>query len=133
MGSHQHALAQLMREFQGSTALFLEAIEREVDIGVHAHEIGSPQRIRFDLYVMMGGANEPTRDEIGQVLDYEYLLAALDSVLDENRSALLETLATRLLDVIMEPESVEAATVVITKLDVLKGDGRLGCSMTRVR
>ena len=82
---------------------------------------------------MVGGANEPARDEIGQVLDYEYLLAALDSVLDENRSALLETLATRLLDVIMEPESVEAATVVITKLNVLKGDGRLGCSMTRVR
>ena len=49
MASHQQALAQLMREFQGSTALFLEEIEREVDIGVRAHEMGSAQRIGLDL------------------------------------------------------------------------------------
>jgi len=33
----------------------------------------------------------------------------------------------------MQPESVEAASVVLTKLDVLEGDGRLGCSMTKIK
>ena len=55
------------------------------------------------------------------------------TVLAANRVAILETLADRILDLIMEPAAVDAASIVITKLDVLDGDGRLGCSMTRMK
>ena len=50
-----------------------------------------------------------------------------------NRAALLETLANRLLDRVLEPNSAEGASVILTKLDVLEGDGQLGCSMTRLK
>ncbi len=70
---------------------------------------------------------------ISEVLDYEYLVAVLDETLNLQRASLLETLANRLLDRILKPHSVEAATVVITKLDVLDGDGQLGCSITRIK
>ena len=74
----------------------------------------------------------PQGDEISEVLDYEYLISALEETLNLQRASLLETLANRLLDRILKPSSVEAATVVITKLDVLGGDGQLGCSITRI-
>ena len=82
---------------------------------------------------MLCGDSSPQEDEISQVLNYEYLVAALDETLKLGRASLLETLANRLLDRILEPLSVEGATVVITKLDVLDGDGELGCSITRMK
>ena len=133
MSGHSEALMQLMAQTQGVTTLFLENVVREVDIGVHDHEFGTPQRLQFDIYVMLSGVSEPNADEIGEVLDYEYLISALDKTLEMNRAALLETLANRLLDRILEPNSAEGASVILTKLDVLEGDGQLGCSMTRLK
>ncbi len=133
MSGHSEALMQLMSQAQGVTTLFLENVVREVDIGIHEHEIGAPQRLRFDVYVMLAGAAEPSGDEIDDVLNYEYLIRALDQTLELERAALLETLANRLLDRILSPSAVEGASVIITKLDVLDGDGQLGCSMTRLK
>ena len=133
MSGHSEALMQLIAQTQGVTTLFLENVVREVDIGVHDHELGAPQRLRFDIYVMLSGVSEPSADEIGEVLNYEYLISALDETLQMNRAALLETLANRLLDRVLEPNSAEGASVILTKLDVLEGDGQLGCSMTRLK
>ena len=79
MSGHSEALMQLMAQTQGVTTLFLENVVREVDIGVHDHELGAPQRLRFDIYVMLSGVSEPSADEIGEVLNYEYLISALGS------------------------------------------------------
>ena len=127
------AITNILSSYQGVTTLFLEDIVRSVDIGVHDYEIGNPQRVRFDIYVLISGVEDPENDIIEDVLNYEYLLNSLEKVLLKNRFSLLESLANNLLDLILQPESVESASVVITKLDVLEGDGRLGCSMTRTK
>ena len=133
MTSHSEALRQILSRNQAVTALFLEKIIRDVDIGIHEHEIGTFQRLSFDLYVMIRGDSQPKHDEINDVLNYEYLITALDETLNSERVSLLETLANRLLDRILQPDLVESATVVITKLDVLDGDGHLGCSITKMK
>ena len=133
MSSHSEALIQILSQNQAVTTLFLEKVIRELDIGVHEHEFGSPQHQSFDIHVMLSGDSEPESDEITEVLDYEYLISALDETLNLERASLLETVANRLLDRILQPSVVEASTVVITKLDVLDGDGQLGCSITRMK
>lgn len=133
MTSLTDAITNILSSYQGVTTLFLEDIVRSVDIGVHDYEIGNPQRVRFDIYVLISGVEDPENDIIGDVLNYEYLLNSLEKVLLKDRFSLLESLANNLLDSILQPESVESATVVITKLDVLEGDGRLGCSITRTK
>ncbi|MBL6883143.1 MAG: dihydroneopterin aldolase [Candidatus Thalassarchaeum sp.] len=133
MTSLTDAITNILSSYQGVTTLFLEDIVRSVDIGVHDYEIGNPQRVRFDIYVLISGVEDPENDIIEDVLNYEYLLNSLEKVLLKHRFSLLESLANNLLDSILQPESVESATVVITKLDVLEGDGRLGCSMTRTK
>ncbi|MDC0852168.1 dihydroneopterin aldolase [Euryarchaeota archaeon] len=133
MTSLTDAITNILSSYQGLTTLFLEDIIRSVDIGVHDYEIGNPQRVRFDIYVLISGVEDPENDIIEDVLNYEYLLNSLEKVLLKNRFSLLESLANNLLDLILQPESVESASVVITKLDVLEGDGRLGCSMTRTK
>ncbi|MDC0962713.1 dihydroneopterin aldolase [Euryarchaeota archaeon] len=133
MTSLTDAITNILSSYQGVTTLFLEDIVRSVDIGVHDYEIGNLQRVRFDIYVLISGVEDPENDIIEDVLNYEYLLNSLEKVLLKHRFSLLESLANNLLDSILQPESVESATVVITKLDVLEGDGRLGCSMTRTK
>jgi dihydroneopterin aldolase len=133
MTSHKDAITSLLSSYKGVTTLFLEDIVRDVDIGVHDHEIGNPQRVRFDIYVLISGVKNPENDIIGDVLNYEYLLDTLEKIIFGVRYSLLESLANKILDSILEPQSVVAASVVITKLDVLDGDGRLGCSMTRIK
>ena len=133
MTSHKDAITNLLSSYSGVTTLFLEDVVRDVDIGVHDFEIGNPQKVRFDIYVMISDILNPDNDDLNEVLNYEYLIHSLDEVLSNGRFSLLETLANRLLEEISTPSSVEAASVVITKLDILDGDGRLGCSMTKIK
>ena len=133
MTSLTDAITNVLSSYQGVTTLFLEDIIRSVDIGIHDYEIGNPQRVRFDIYVLITGVDVPENDIIDDVLNYEYLLNSLEKVISRGRFSLLESLANNLLDLILEPESVEVASVVMTKLDVLEGDGSLGCSMTRTK
>mgnify|MGYP006080244629 CR=1 FL=1 len=133
MTSHTDAVAHFLSSYQGLTTLFLEEIIRDVDIGVHDHEIGNPQRVRFDIYVLIPDIQNPENDSIDEVLNYEYLIDSLEQVLSLGRFSLLETLANNVLDKILMPNCVEAASVVLTKLDVLDGDGQLGCSMTKIK
>ena len=132
MTSHSEALIRMLEAGKAASSLFMEGVVREVDVGIHPHEIGSPQRIKFDIHVILEDA-ETGADSIDEVLDYEYLIASLDRVLEMKRSALLETISTRILDEVMAPVEVAAATVSATKLDVLEDDGRLGCTMSRVK
>jgi len=133
MTSHKDAITNLLSSYSGVTTLFLEDVVRDVDIGVHDFEIGNPQKVRFDIYVMLSDILNPNNDDLNEVLNYEYLIHSLDEVLSIGRFSLLETLANRLLEEISTPASVKAASVVITKLDILDGDGKLGCSMTKIK
>ena len=133
MTSHKDAITNLLSSYSGVTTLFLEDIVRDVDIGVHDFEIGIPQKVRFDIYVMMSDIQNPNNDDLNEVLNYEYLIDSLKDVLSLGRFSLLETLANRLLEEVSAPTIVKAASVVITKLEILDGDGRLGCSMTKIK
>ena len=133
MTSHKDAITNLLSSYSGVTTLFLEDVVRDLDIGVHDFEMGNPQKVRFDIYVMLSDILNPNNDDLNEVLNYEYLIDSLDDVLSIGRFSLLETLANRLLEEISTPASVKAASVVITKLDILDGDGRLGCSMTKIK
>ena len=132
MTSHSEALIRMLEEGKEASSLFMEGVVREVDIGIHPHEIGSPQRVRFDIHVILEDA-QAVGDSIDEVLDYEYLVASLDRALGMGRPALLETLATRIIDEVIAPSEVAAASVSATKLDALSDEGRLGCTLTRVK
>ena len=133
MTSHKDAITNLLSSYSGVTTLFLEDIVKDVDIGVHDFEIGNPQKVRFEIYVMMSDIQNPNNDNLDEVLNYEYLIDSLKDVLSLGRFSLLETLANRLLEEVSAPNSVKAASVVITKLEILDGDGILGCSMTKIK
>jgi dihydroneopterin aldolase len=134
MESEASAIQSLLEESSdGITRLFLEDVVRELDVGIHKHEMGSLQRVRFDIHIWLNGANLPISDSIDSVLDYEYLDAAIDRVTSGGRTGLLETMASNLLDDVMSPPEVIAASVRLTKLNVKGFDGKFGCSMSKTK
>ena len=128
------ALSTLVSQTSGEASIvFLENSVRDVDIGIHDYEKGSTQPVRFDIYVAHSGNPMSKNSGIADVLNYEYLLNALETVVELPRFGLLEQMADELLDFVMLPEPVIAATVKITKTSVPGVEGSLGCCITRFK
>ena len=119
-------------EASGWTTLHLQDIVKQLDIGVHDYEKGVKQPVRFDIEILLEGSDSPREDRIGEVLDYEYLHSSIELAISE-RHALLETLASSILDSILNPDPVLAAVVSLTKIEPLGFDGKFGCTMARVK
>lgn len=118
---------------EGITSLFIRGWKRDIDIGVLPHEQGVFQPVSFNIEVHISGANPPVRDEIDAVVDYDYLRALVDRLLESRRFNLLETLASEIIEGCMAPPEVIGATVSVSKLNVIDGDGEIGCTFSRIR
>jgi FolB domain-containing protein len=128
------ALASVLTKSSGDvTVVFLEDAVREVEVGINDFEQDASQSVRFDIHAVQSGSQRPAGEDIDQVLDYEFLHTALDSVLARGRFGLLESLASELLDELLIPTQVVAASVKITKLEIPGFEGELGCSVTRLK
>ena len=96
------ALSTLVSQTSGEASIvFLENSVRDVDIGIHDYEKGSTQPVRFDIYVAHSGNPMSKNSGIADVLNYEYLLNALENVVELPRFGLLEQMADELLDSVM--------------------------------
>ena len=123
--------ANILRLMEWGT-IRMEGLTKHIDIGVHDHEKGVTQPVRFDIEVLVAPPGE-FEDTIDNVLDYEYLENSVQAVLSESRAELQETIAKKILDRVLEPEAALAATVSLTKIEVMGFESDLGCTMVRVK
>ncbi len=123
----------LSQSSEGVTSLFVKNWKRDVDIGILPHEQGVLQPLCFDIEVHISGSNTPLRDEIDAVVDYDYLRSIVDQLLVSRRYNLLETLASEILEACLVPPEVIGASVSVSKLAVIEGDGKIGCSFSRIK
>ena len=127
-------LSSLVSKTNGAaTVVFLENAVREIEVGIHDFEYGSSQQVIFDIYAAHIPEENSKLLRINDVVDYEYLIDALDHVIGSARFDLLEQIANELLDIILAPVQVIAATVKISKADVPGVEGALGCCITRLK
>ena len=113
-----------------STILFLEAETREIEVGIHEYEQGIKQSVKFDVIVVVG-ENNTLDTNSPDFLNYEFLKQSLDSVLENRRYELLETIADTLIEKLLEHNNIEAASVRISKLEIPGISGNLGCLVTK--
>lgn len=134
MQEFNEAISAIISEsLGGATVVFLENEVREIDVGIHDYEIGNTQTVRFDIYAAQSGKTNHNSDTIESVLNYEYLLSSLNSSISSRRFNILENLAHEIIDRVLLPEEVRAASVKITKLEIPDIKGGLGCSLTRIK
>ncbi len=119
-------------ESSGWTTLRLEDVILDLDIGAHDYEKGVKQPVRFDIEVLLQGADAPINDQIGDVIDYEYLHKSIESSTSQ-RNTLMETVASSILESILLPENVVAGVVCLTKISPMGFNGKFGCTLGRVK
>ncbi|MTJ05712.1 MAG: dihydroneopterin aldolase [Sediminimonas qiaohouensis] len=102
----------------------------EVEIGAFQAERGTTQRICFNIVVEVrpmpaGGAE----DDVDRILSYDKVTEAIAHELAEERLNLLETLAERVAERILQEPQAARVFVRIEKLD--RGPGALGVEIVR--
>jgi dihydroneopterin aldolase len=111
--------------------IFIRDLVLSMEIGIHPHEKGRRQRVRFNLEAET--LRDPDEDGILGVVSYEDLLEGVREIADSGHIDLVETLGDRILDMTLEHRRVQRATVRIEKLDVFGDAESVGADMSRSR
>jgi 7,8-dihydroneopterin aldolase/epimerase/oxygenase len=99
--------------------LFLRNYEVRINIGVHDFEKKGEQRvlINVDLFVPLK-LSTPTHDELGEVLDYDFIRRSIAERVARGHIHLQETLVDDVLKLMLAHPNVKAARVSTEKPDV---------------
>ena len=114
--------------------LFLRDHVVQMNIGAHAFEKNGPQRvvINVDLYVPLA-LSTPTQDRLHEVVDYDFVRAAVARRIAQGHVELQETLADDLLAALLAHPGVRAARVSTEKPDVYPDCAAVGCEVFGVK
>jgi dihydroneopterin aldolase len=97
----------------------IEGLHVLAEVGVLTHEFGTPQPVLISVSVDMPGAPVvPERDEMAQVLDYRSLRELAKAEAARAHTHLLETLAGRIAQRVLQLPGVAAARVRVAKPQV---------------
>jgi dihydroneopterin aldolase len=110
--------------------LFLHDYEVWINIGVHDFEKKGEQRVlmNVDLYVPLA-LSTPTRDQLDEVLDYDFIRRSIASRVSQGHIHLQETLADDVLKLMLAHPQVRAARVSTAKPDVYPDCEAVGCEV----
>jgi dihydroneopterin aldolase len=114
--------------------LFLRDHMVLVDIGVHDFEKQASQRlvINVDLYVPLE-LSQPTHDQIGDVVDYDFIRKRVAERISRGHIELQETLCDDLLAAMLAHPRVKAASVSTQKPDVYADSAGVGCQVFAIK
>lgn len=112
--------------------VFIHALELEADIGIHGHEIGTPQPVRISVDL---GVSDDTVDDarIETVVDYEVIGNRIRALVATGHVNLAETLAERIATVCFTDRRVKSVRVRVEKLTAMKNAAAVGVEIERVR
>lgn len=99
--------------------LFLKAFEINMNIGVHDFEKQGEQRviINVDLYVPLQ-SNTPNKDELSEVVDYDFMRQTIADIIATGHIQLQETLCDEIVKRMLAHPLVYATRVSTEKPDV---------------
>lgn len=102
-------------------------------IGIHAHELLAPQRVRINVDMSVLEQAGPLCDDIANVVSYEDVIDGIKAMLAEGHINLVETLAEKIAELCLTDERVETARIRVEKLDVYAEAASVGIEIERGR
>jgi 7,8-dihydroneopterin aldolase/epimerase/oxygenase len=112
--------------------IFLQGFQVQASIGFHSHETLARQRIVIDVDLYIARDQAPiARDQIDEVLDYDFLRDEIKAITMNRHFNLQETLAETIADRVLERPLVQLVRVQIQKPDVYEDCESLGVEVLR--
>lgn len=102
-------------------------------IGIHAHELLAPQRVRINVDMAVFEQAGPLSDDIANVVSYEDVITGIKRMLAEGHINLVETLAEKVAELCLADTRVASARIRVEKLDVYAEAASVGIEIERRR
>ena len=114
--------------------VFIRQLRLQAWIGLYRHEKVAPQTIEIDLEIALpaGSAVFKTR-KVADTVDYGVVVERIRVLLAKERFGLVENLAERIADLILNDFESPRVKVSVTKLGVLREAQRVGVTIERSR
>ncbi|MBV8973421.1 MAG: dihydroneopterin aldolase [Sphingomonadaceae bacterium] len=109
--------------------IVLEDFDLPVDIGFHAFEIGTPQRLRINVEVWLDAASFPTTDAVAAAWDYDTLRTGIMALVAGRRFNLQETVCRAVYDLVAARAGVVALRVSTRKPDIYPDCAAVGVAL----
>ena len=109
--------------------IILEDFDLPVDIGFHAFEIGTPQRLRINVEVWLDAANFPQDDRVDAAWDYDSLRTGIVALVAGRRFNLQETVCRAVYELVAARIGVVALRVSTRKPDIYPDCAAVGVEM----
>lgn len=110
--------------------IMLEDYELPVDIGFHAFEIGTPQRLFVTVEVWLDEAAFASEDDPAGAWDYDFLRTEIGRISTSRRYNLQETLARAIYDLVASRRGVTALRVATRKPDIYPDCAGVGVDLS---
>ena len=114
--------------------VFIRQLRLQAWIGLYRHEKVAPQTIEIDLEIALptSGVVFKTR-KVADTVDYGVVVEHIRVLLAKERFGLVENLAERIADLILNDFKSPRVKVSVTKLGVLREAQRVGVTIERSR
>jgi len=89
-------------------------------VGTNAWEREAPQDVIFNIRMEFDGTKVAETDDLASTIDYKMMKRRIIKEVEEAHFYLLETLASRVLRIVMEEEKVQKATIEVDKPHALR-------------
>ena len=110
--------------------IVLEDYALQLDIGFHEFEVGNPQRLLVTVEVWVDEASFAATDESATAWNYDFLRAAIATLVAGRRFNLQETLVREIYDLVAARRGVTGLRVAARKPDIYPDCGGVGVELS---
>ena len=113
--------------------VFIRDLILDSYIGVYDHEKEAPQKIRVNVDLSVAENTTHIDDNIDNVVCYEKIATAIETIVHSGHVHLVETLAENIAEMNLQDPRVSCVRVRVEKLEAIKNTTSVGIEIERFR
>ena len=115
----------------GIRHVFIRDYITQAFIGAYDHETGNAQKICINIDMSVTEAGDGHGDNLDNVVCYDQVIKGVETILAAGHINLVETLAERVADLVLQDRRISTVRVRIEKLDAVKNAASVGVEIER--
>lgn len=113
--------------------VFIRNLVLDGYVGVYDHEKNSPQKIRINVDLSVIENTQNLNDNIDNVVCYEKIAEAIETIVKSGHVHLVETLAENIAEMNLQDARIHCVRVRVEKLEAIKNTTSVGVEIERYR
>lgn len=111
--------------------IFVEELTLETIIGIYPFEKVMKQKVVFDIEIYTSVIKSAQTDAISHTVDYKLLTDKITDFVINSKFNLIETLATKVIELILQEEYVSKVKLKVKKPKAIKSAQNVGVTLER--